>query len=221
MTIDKPNNPLVQMEVDETSKAGRVSLSPVEFRSGSIIGSHNKGSWRTGLVTGVAANGGIFSMRWGNNQYKFLLQKLEVTAFISTVFAAAQELSLDLAHITSFSAGDTGGTQLDPLLKLHARDVNIMGPSLVQTLRIATVGALTLGTGTVDGIHAEDAFPLSTVTLGSVGKITLYEAIPGDAFPESIHANEGFRIRILQAMGAGGVVVFHVNMEWAEVPEVA
>lgn len=222
MTIDKPNNPNVQMEVDETFKAGRVSLWPHDFNDNPHFGGHYAMSIRTGLVTGVAAGGSIFSLRWTNPQFAMVLHRLSVTASIATVFGAAQELSVDLVRLINYSAADTGGTLIDPLLKTPVKDTH-MAASQVQSMRVATVGALTNGTATVDSAvgsaFAEEAFPINTIALGSVGKIDLLQLFaPGSQCPLILNSNEGFRIRILQAMGAGGVVVFHFNMEWAEVP---
>lgn len=216
--IESPTDPLVQMQVDPTFQAARGSLLPREYNQPLHPGGHHKGSFRTGNTTIIAAGGAIFSMRWTNAQYNFLLQKLDVTAFIGTVFGAAQELSVDLVRVINFSAADTGGTALDPLLKQTIKDTE-MASSQIQTLRVATTGALTPGTGTAEVTPiSEDALPLSTVTLGSVGKVTLHDMRPGEQTPQVFRANEGFRVRILQTMGAAGVVVWHFNMEWAEVP---
>lgn len=220
--IESPTNSLVQAQVDDTFKTLRVSLFPRDFQKSPHFGGHHKMSIRTGLVTGVAAAGAIFSIRWTNAQFAFLLHKLTVSANISTVFAAAQELSVDMVRLINYSAADTGGTAIDPLNKVTIKDTH-MAASQIQSMRVATVGALTNGTATVDSTvgsaFTEEAFPISTVTLGASAKVDLFDIYAaGYQYPLVLNAAEGFRVRILQAMGAGGVVVFHFNMEWVELP---
>lgn len=220
--IESPDNPLTQMEVDHTFSAARVSLWPHDFQRSPHFGGHYAMSIRTGLVTAVAAAGAIFSLRWTNAQFAMILHRLSVSANIATAFGAAQELSLDMVRLINYSAADTGGTLIDPLLKTACKDTH-MAASQISSIRVATTAALTNGTATVDSAvgtaFSEEAFPINTVGLGSSAKIDMVQLFaPGSQCPLILNANEGFRVRILQAMGATGVVVFHFNMEWAEVP---
>jgi len=217
-TINSPVDSLWVTEVDNTYKALRASLMPRDWQLPLHIGNQSKLSCRTGLVTGVAAAGGILSMRWTNAQFNFLLQKLTVTAYLSTVFGAAQELSVDFVRLINYGTADTGGTPVTPLSKGSIKDTS-MGVSSIADLRVAAAAALTNGTATVEtNPISEEVFPLSTVTLGSSARVELFDMKPGEQVPQVFRAQEGFRVRILQAMGAGGVVVFHFNMEFGEIP---
>lgn len=215
--IESPTNPLIQAQVDSTYDALRVSLSAREWQVPLHVGGHYKGSWRTGNTTVIAGGGAIFSMRWANAQFNMLLQRLKVTAAIGTVFTTAQELALDAVRVINFSTQDTGGTALDPLLKSAGKDTT-MGVSQLAALRIATTAALTPGTGTAETTtFAGDSFPI-TNTLGLAASIDLFDMRPGEQTPQIFRSNEGFRIRLVPTMGAAGVVVFTVNMEWGEIP---
>lgn len=216
--IESPTNPLVQMEVDPTYQAERSALFPREWAKDDNVGGHYKASFRTGLTTVIAAGGGILSMRWDSKVLNFILQRLKVTATITTAFGAAQENSIDIVRLINYSVADTGGTTLNPLLKAPIKDTKSMAPSSIADLRAATTVALTNGTATVEASPiAEDAFPIGN-TVGLAGTVELLDIRPGEQTGQIFRQNEGFRVRILQTQGAAGVVVFHFNMEWRESP---
>jgi len=219
-TVDSPDTPGVSAQVDPTYLALRTSLMPRDWNLAEPhIGNHQKGSWRTGNCTVIASGGAIFSLLWSNPQFNFLLQRLSVSAAIQTAFGAAQELAVDLVRVINFSAADTGGTLLTPFLKSLIKDTN-MGPSQVPSARIATTAALTAGTGTAEvNVIAQDSLPIGNVA-GNAAKVELFNMLPGEQTPQVFHANEGFRVRLPVTMGAAGVVVFTINMEWGEFPNV-
>src|SRR5215471_19307473 len=123
--IQDPQDPTIQMKVDPTYNAARMSLMPRDWSENAPhIGCHAKASYRTGLVTGVAAAGAIFSMRWANAQFNLLLQRLSITANLQTQFTTPQEMSVDVTRVINFSVADSGGTPITPLLKAPIKDTN-------------------------------------------------------------------------------------------------
>src|SRR6266478_6064133 len=87
-TIATPGSELL---IDPTWGAARVKLTPTEINGAGFQGGHYRLAASTGALTGVAAAGAIFSMRWGIPQYK-LLKKLSIAATITTVFTTAQAI---------------------------------------------------------------------------------------------------------------------------------
>jgi hypothetical protein len=216
--IESPTLDNVQAEVDPTFKALRAALAPLEYQRGGIAGGHFRLSFTTGLVTGVAAAGAIFSLRWADPDRLFALLRLKVKATLTTAFTAAQENSLDLVKLTSYTVADTGGTDLLATLGSSGKKRSSMQNSQLAGLRIATTAALTNGTATADAHPMTRALLNIGNTALNVAEATMFDAIAGQESPLFIGHQEGLRLRILEAQGAAGVVRFIVEMDGAEIP---
>jgi len=215
--IESPSDSRVQLQVDPTFGAARVSLRPVDVKShGGAAGGHYRGAWSTGLTTGIAAGGALFSLRWSDPERVLLVHRIRVAAVVDTPFTAAQEVSVDLVRVRPFSVADTGGTPVVPGEALRA--ASAMRPFAVGDLRMATTAALTPGTGT------EEEHPLEALVLGignAIGSAAagiLTEVLPGAGYPIELAGGEGLRLRNRFAQGAAGVVRFTFAFEFVAVP---
>lgn len=183
----------------------------------------------TGLTTGIAANGAIFSMRLaGTGFYRAVVTDLRLKAQIITPFTAANEISAAAYLVRSFTASDSGGTSLLPAgLNNYISSVDPPFTTTVTDLRVATTGALTAGTRTIDaapilflpaaqiqatasaaqGYFETALSPTSDQRFG----LNLQGATGGTA------ANaEGLIVTLPVAQGAGGTVRYAIEIEWVE-----
>lgn len=220
MTIDSPSQATIKQEVDPSFKAARVTLRPQEWKGAdnTHIGGHFRRIFTTGaLTTPLAAAGALLTWRWTNPDRSMLLNRVRGWATIGTVFTTAQELSVDIARVNNFTAPDTGGTALE-LGDEGRKDRSNMTASNVSNVRIATVGALTPGTGTEEQPMGGSLFPGLLNVVGSMAEARIYDTLPGLEHPAVFGRLEGFRLRNRTAFGAAGVVVMTFEIDWIEIP---
>lgn len=220
MTVDSPSQNTIKQEVDPSFKAARVTIRPHEWKGAdnTHIGGHFKRIFTTGaLTTPLAAGDAIFSLRWTNPDRAMLLNRLRAFATIGTVFTTAQEVSLDLARVNNFTSPDTGGTLLE-FGDDGRKDRSNMTASNVANCRIATVGALTPGTGVQEQPMSGALFTGLLNVVGSMARADVFDIVPGVEHPAVFGRIEGFRIRNRTAFGAAGVVVMTFELDWTEIP---
>jgi hypothetical protein len=217
-------NENIEQQVDPTYQAGRVSLRPLEWQSnsGGAQGGHFGLAAETGLTTGIAAGGAIFSFRWTDSARVAVIHRILVGAVITTAYGTAQEVSADAVVVRGFTASDTGGTAISMSANSGKKRSN-MASSLVGDLRIATTAALSAGTGTADtnafGYWIAAGGGTAFNSIGSQsGMSPLFQPLPGMEHAVVLSQNEGFRVRIPFAQGASGVVRYAINVDWAEAP---
>lgn len=215
------SNDDVQAQVDPTFEAVRTSLRPLDWAApGSSGGGHFFASAASGALTGVAANGPVYSVRWTDSAHVLVLLRLSLTYYITTAYTTAQMNDFDLIRATAFTTSDSGGSAVTPLRKRNSA----MGNTLVADARISSAGALTAGTRTLDGTSyrfVADGPPNIAIPTATVGiprqELLLYDLLAHGGHPLVLGPNEGFLVRMLTAMGAAGVIKLYVNAEWAEV----
>lgn len=172
----------------------------------------------TGAVTTVAAGtasaGHLLAMRCpGTGGILQRLRKLEASCMTTVAFGAAQEVGFDLFKATGYSAPHTGGAGVVPS-KVHTDQP----ASLVTStqLRIATTGALTNGTDTLDTDRlAADSFWCAGVT--SFLPWRAYEFVDHPLGGLVFKANEGIVLRNTVLMGAAGVVRWSFRLHFDDV----
>jgi hypothetical protein len=199
----------------------------------------------SGLLTGVAAAtnadtgvGHLFAFRWqptvNPTPTRYLkwcvIQRIRAHWRTISGFTAAQEVGLDMYKVTGYSASHSGGTALTLTAPTNekrtgvapAAGVNRGGQygSQVADLRIATTGALTAGTFTIDSNPlAQDCYAelaaAATVPKGRFDLEFLNQDDPG--FPLVLAPAEGIIIRNTVAMGTGGTARLIVELDWLEV----
>jgi len=207
MAIQVQGNGGTTQEVDATFRAARVSLRPAE-----VIGYYSV-SGASGALTGVAANGPVFSFRnTGSNL--ILVRRLSIRFVTTTAFTAAQGLDYQLVRANSFTASDTGGTALYTA-GANKHRTGFTNITSAPDIRISSTGALTAGTRTLETAGMGIAGGSST----GVGTSMLTEDLLGydsGDYPLVLAQNEGFVITNGIAMGAAGVIRLQVSVEYAE-----
>ena len=201
------------LEVDATFKAGRSSVRPMECLNWYSIGA------QSGLLTGVAAAGALFSFR-NLAATPVAVRRVGVGFIATTGFTAAQKLDWGLIVARSFSASDTLGTAI-ALTGNNGKMRSALATITAVDCRIATTTALTAGTKALDTNHlsqiAAYAAAAGVGVLLAPSASNLLQHDTGD-YPLVLAQNEGFNIQNITAMGAGGVGVLYVTVELAEVP---
>lgn len=199
------------MEVDTSFKSARVSIRPPESLAWLSVGA------QSGAVTGIAANGPVFSFR-NISANPILVRRVGIGFVTTTGFTAAQAVDFGLMFARAFTASDTGGTAI-ALTGSNTKHRTSMGALTSVDCRIATTGALTAGTRTLDtNTLAQQGGYALAATAGTtipVGQENLFQHTADD-YPLVLAQNEGFIIQNLTAMGAAGIGRLYVNMELAE-----
>lgn len=197
----------VVQEVDTTFRAGRISIRPPEVINWNSIGG------TSGLLTGVAAAGPVFSFRnTGTNL--MMVRRISVGFVTTTAFTTAQGLQYQLIKATGFTVSDSGGTALYTAGANKHRN-SFTNITSAPDIRIASTAALTAGTRTLETAPLSVANGSSTAVATSMPITALFSHDPGD-YPLILAQNEGFIIANGQAMGAAGVINLQVNIEYAE-----
>jgi hypothetical protein len=198
--------------VDAYFKAQRVSVRPLQTLGWNSLGA------KSGNATTVAANGSIFSFR-NVSANPILIRRVGVGFVLTTAFTAAQMVEMALVFSRAFSASDTGGTAIAITGSNTKVRTSLDTPTSVDC-RISTTAALTAGTKTKD----TNFLAIQSAWCGAVGAgiapsiNNLWSQDAGD-HPIVLNQNEGINIDNVIVMGAAGVGVFYVNLEFAEVTE--
>jgi hypothetical protein len=207
MAIQIQGNGGTTQEVDATFRAARVSLRPAE-----VIGYYSV-SGASGALTGVAANGPVFSFRnTGSNL--ILVRRVSIAFVTTTAFTAAQGLAYQLLRANSFTGSDSGGTALFTAGQNKHRN-SFTNIASAPDIRISSTGALTAGTRTLETAGMGFANGSSTAVGTSMPTEDLLRYDSGD-YPLVLAQNEGFVVTNGIAMGAAGVIRLQVSVEFAE-----
>lgn len=199
-------------EVDAGSLAQRASIRPMRTTA------WNGMAGISGLLTGIAAGGRIFSFR-NSSTNLILVRRIGIGFMTTTAFTAAQAIDFGLAIARAFTVADSAGagrTDLSPTLNLAKYRTSLATPNVQAS--IAGTAVISGGTLTADTLYAGMAAG------GSAGLATGLAPAPDNLFQQStgdlplvLAANEGFVINNLTLMGAVGVLKAYVNVEYAEV----
>lgn len=202
------------MTVDPTFKSARVVVKPDE-----MLGSYQV-SANTGALTTVAAStssaGTIFSFRYlaGGSGTVAVVKRISVGFVCTTAFGTPQMMGYGVFAARGFTASDSGGTALT-LTGNNNKMRTSFATSTVADARVATTGALTAGTRTIDSqpIAMTNFWVPAAGTSLVQTEILNYDA--GD-YNLVLGTNEGFVINNMVLMGATGVGTATVNVEWFE-----
>lgn len=183
------------------------------------------------IAAGASANSEILQFRWDDNSKLALIQEVSVTGLYATTAFAAGPITLRLTVARSMTADGSGGTALE-----FGGDSNVdnaalrtnMGDSAVGDFRIATTGALTAATQSLEAndigqihTHSSGGWNSATPIIGSIYLPTteLFKADFGAGqYPLVLSDNEGFVVRA--TVPATGVWVIGFRVRWAEVESI-
>lgn len=196
---------------DPQFNAARTSVRPIQCLGWNSVAAP------TGLITTIAAGGAIFSFR-NLSANLVMIRRIGLGFVCTTAFTTAQRMEFQLTVARAFTVSDTGGTSL-ALTGNNGKHRTSLGTPTSVDCRIAAATALTAGTKTLDTINLGY---LGTWVAG-VGSVlqanvanNLFSHDPED-YPLMLAQNEGLNIINSVLMGAAGVGIVYINMEFAEV----
>lgn len=179
------------------------------------------------VIAGLAAAAPIFSCRWTSTAARMIVQSIMLDFYVVTAYGTAQAIGNSLWFARSFTASDSGGTAItttqtaDQALDTKQIGVGGNAQSLLWAgsgdMRIATTATLTGGTRTLDD-QALYSWLGSASAIGAASNNPDLVLGQQDATnPLTIRANEGFVITNDILLGATGVIVWNIALEWTEV----
>jgi len=217
MAIQLQGNAGVVADVDgATFRALRTVPKPIDHGS---LG-HYRLATTVALVATQAANGTLFSFRWGDATRLCVIQKLRL-AVLQTAAATATLAERYQAFVArGFTASDSVGTAIT-LTGNNMKKRTSHATTLVTDIRKSAVAAgLTVGTRTLD---AEPIVELGHVhTITNVNSAVSEKQLDTDAgdgvHPIILAQNEGVIVRgPTTVFGAAGTADLMVELAWAEV----
>jgi hypothetical protein len=216
MAIQIQGNGAVVAEVDgSTFRALRVAPRPLDYGA---LG-HYRLSTIVPLVVTQAANGTLFSWRWGDATRVAALTKLRLSALQTAAATATIFPSFQAFVARSWTVSDSVGTAITLTGNSMKKRTN-MGTTLVTDIRRSAVAAgLTAGTRTLD---ADPFMELPTQQTITTPNATMYEKeleidMAHGNHPYLFAQNEGFIIRgPTTVFGAAGTMNLIVDVSWAE-----
>jgi hypothetical protein len=201
-------------EIEATHRALRQTPRPTE-----ALG-HYRISTTVALVVTQAANGLLFSFRWGDATRFCVLQRIRLSCLQTAAATATIMPSFQVVIARAWTVSDSIGTAIT-LTGNNMKKRTSMGTTLVTDIRKATVAAgLTAGAKTLD---ADPIMELPTNQTITTPNPILYERTvdleAGDGIHPYVFAqNEGFVVRgPTVVFGAAGTANLVVDVAWAEV----
>ncbi len=196
-----------ELKIDASHNAARTSLRADEALTWISVGANS------GALTGVAAAGPIFTLRnIGSNL--LVVRRVTIGYVTTTAFTAAQGLAYQAFVARGFTASDSGGTAIVITGNQNKMRTSLATPTNLD-MRIASTGALTAGTRTLDTVALGIVGGGSSAVGASLSPQNLLQHDAGD-YPLVLANNEGLVIANTILMGAAGVIQLHVNVEFAE-----
>src|SRR5438876_11720912 len=106
----------VLSQVDPTHDALRSSLRPMEHVIAGMIGGHYAMvATYSSTAAKPAAGSDVFSLRWTDSRFYFVLLRMTAFCIATTAYTAAGSQDLALFVARDFSVSPSGGTQVTPL----------------------------------------------------------------------------------------------------------
>lgn len=206
----------VVAEVDgSTFRAIRVTPRPLEYGA---FG-HYRLATTIALVVTQAANGTLFSWRWGDATRLGVLMMLRLEALQTAAATATIMPAYQIFIARGFTASDSVGTAIN-LTGNNMKKRTNMGTTLVTDIRKSAVAAgLTVGTRTLDAEPILEMLTQQTITTPNqqaYRKELPLQVETGD-MPYVFAQNEGFIVRgPTVVFGAAGTANLEVGVSWAE-----
>jgi hypothetical protein len=217
MSIQVQGNGGTVAEVDGTTfRAIRTTARPIDYGT---LG-HYRIAQNIGLLATQAANGTLFSFRWGDATRLCVVNKIKLTAIQTLASTSTIMPHFQVFIARSFSASDTAGTAVT-LTGNNLKKRTSMGTTLVTDMRFSSaIAGLTAGIRTLDAAPILDVPMQMTITTTNT---TLWSGEldigAGDGnHPIVLAQNEGFIVRgPTVVFGAAGTADLMVETSWAEV----
>lgn len=223
------NDPDLAANVLKVGMGAGTVWTPAHVTSGPLqVGTG--GAYRLSMVSGtiaasLGANSELFQFRYVTAASRVcLVHGISVSAAMNVAASAAALLSLKATVARSWSAAGTGGTRAT-LTTNNQKLRTSHATSEVNDIGMATTGALTAGTKTLD---SQDIGGVSysaltgAITVATQGVLVPKTNLLGDfqggmAFPLVLANQEGFVVRSGVANPAGMTWALTVDVAWSEV----
>jgi hypothetical protein len=208
----------------EAASPMHVTIFPTSYGSG---GHYHVGVTSGTMAVSLGASSEIFQFRYVTAASRLAaIYRVSISACANVAAATAQLCAFRMTAARGWTVAGSGGTRLT----LTGDNVNLrtsMATSEVNDAGVASTGALTAGTKTLDTSDlAAVSFGIGTgaittsVALNLLPDTLLFDAAsPGGAHPLILANQEGFVIRTgVNAFPAGMTWSFSVNVRWGEIP---
>lgn len=202
-------------QVDGTTyRALRVNQRPLD--AGSL--GHYRLSTTVALVVTQAANGTLFSFRWGDASRLCAMQFIRLQLLQTAAATATIMPSYEVIQARSWTVSDSAGTAIT-LTGNSMKKRTSMGTTLVTDIRKSAVAAgCTAGTRTLDADAILQMPTQSTITTPNANLYTAsLDFTDGSDHPLVFAQNEGFIVRgPTVVFGAAGTANLVVDVGWTE-----
>lgn len=197
-------------EVDTNTRALRTTLRPNDVGA---LGAYGAAAGSGVIAAGMATDGTVYSFRWTHSTNLALIDRIEIGAASLASGFTAGTAYCQVTIARNFTASDTGGNVVVPTKKRAS-----FGASLVGDVRVATTGALTPGTRTLDAhpMRLVGRFTVTTAVQTNFipSGTKLYDRSAGD-WPIVLKQDEGFVVQC--TVPATGTWAIMISPEWTEV----
>lgn len=176
------------------------------------------------IAAAMASNGELFQFRWADATRLAVITEISITGMRATTAFAAGVIDIKATIARSWSASGSGGSAITLTGDLGQLRTSF-GASLVGDMRIATTGALTAGTKTLDTYdvgfittHSSAGWNGATPIIGQIflPTTTLFKAdIASGEYPIVLAQNEGIVVRA--TVPGTGVWNASIHFKWSEV----
>jgi hypothetical protein len=171
------------------------------------------------LTVSQAANGTLFSFRWGDASRICVIQDIRIQ-FMQTAAATATIMPVfSVFQARAWSVSDSAGTALTLTTNSFKKRTS-MGTTLVTDIRKSALAAgLTAGTRTLDADPIMQLPVSSTITTPNASLYVVdLDLDSGTAHPLVFAQNEGFIIQGPSvAFGVAGTANLAVDVAWTEI----
>jgi hypothetical protein len=171
---------------------------------------------RSGALTLVAADAPVWSMQWTSTSLICVVKRIKISVGVTTAYTTAQVTRYGLYFARAFTVADTGGAAATLTTNNGKKDTSYPITAIAD-MRMSTTGAITAGTRTLDA-QPLDIAQFSTSALSNADDEEWNYGMVISRQELIIRQNEGLVINNLTLMGAVGVLLLAVTLEWAEVP---
>jgi hypothetical protein len=205
---------LVQ-EVDGANhRALKVTTRPIDHGTNGAY----KMSGTSGTIgAGLAAGSEVFQFRWTDATKLCVVTSVLIDGIAGsgTAFVAGFG-KLDLVVARAYTVAGSGGTPYNTTGN-NGKARTSMATSIVNDIRIASTGALTAGTRTLDAVPVgQYVFAVgTTASVTYAGRFDLMKANGENEHPIVLAAQEGFIVRA--TVPATGTWQFGLTVTWTEV----
>jgi len=170
------------------------------------------------LVVTQAANGTLFSFRWGDATRVCVVQSIRLEVQQTAAATATIAPAFEVLAARSFTVSDSAGTALTLTGNAFKKRTS-MATTLVTDIRKSAVAAgLTAGTRTVDSEAMMQVSTIQTITnINATTYTKVTDFTDGSDYPLVLVQNEGFIVRgPTVVFGAAGTANLLVEVQWVE-----